>query len=511
MNTTWSDGYVHDITYTHGYYDELNPCHLTIPFLMKGLAKPEIFHACELGFGQGLSVNIHAAAYRATWYATDFNPAQAANATHLANQAGTTTHKIHIADQSFGEFCNRDDLPEFDYIALHGIWSWVSDENRHIIVDFIKRKLKIGGVLYISYNTLPGWAAPSPIRHLLAEHDKMMTSPAQNKANSAKSAVAFSSEVINLSTLLIGATPSIKTRMDDLAEQNPHYLAHEYLNRDWQPMYFADMAKWLAPAKLSFACSANFLDDFDDVLFTAEQKQFLAGIGNADFYQTIKDYFVNKQFRKDYWVKGGLSLDKTEQLTLWHSLRVMLTTPPNKFNAQITGIQSITVLQELYEPILNILGDGKIHQVSDLMNTLNGVMSHEQVFTILAILIAKKDMVLCQNPSDETIAHSQKLNIHLLEKSQSHQEINYLASPITGGGVHYSYIERLFLLAHVKGVAQDGWVGFAWQILKNLNQNLIKDGQVLQSEDENIAELGLLRDEFLVARFDMAKRLMVVS
>lgn len=510
MNATWSDGYVHDITYTHGYYDELNPCHLTVPFLMKGLAKPEIFHACELGFGQGLSVNIHAAAYRATWYATDFNPAQAANATHLANQANTINQKINIADQSFGEFCHRDDLPDFDYIALHGIWSWVSDENRHIIVDFIKRKLKIGGVLYISYNTLPGWAAPSPIRHLLAEHDKMMTSPAQNKANSAKTAVAFGQEVINLSTLLTNDTPSIKTRMDNLANQNPHYLAHEYLNRDWQPMYFADMAKWLASAKLSFACSADFLDDFDDVLFTAEQKAFLEQIDNADFYQTIKDYFVNKRFRKDYWVKGGLPLDKMEHLSLWRSLRVMLVTVPSKFDAKISNAKTITLLQELYEPILDKLSDGDIHPVSDLIDAFSDTMSYEQVVTILAILLAKKDIVLCQDPSDETIAHAQRLNIHLLEKSPGQQEINHLASPITGGGVHYSYIERLFLLAYIKGVERDGQVAFVWQILKSSNQSLIKDEKILQGDDENISEIERLCDEFFETRFDVAKKLMVV-
>jgi SAM-dependent methyltransferase len=66
-----------------------------------------------------------------------------------------------LFDESFAEFASRD-LPEFDYIGLHGIWSWISDENRAVIVDFIRRKLKVGGVLYISYNTLPGWAPLPP-------------------------------------------------------------------------------------------------------------------------------------------------------------------------------------------------------------------------------------------------------------------------------------------------------------------------------------------------------------
>lgn len=54
--------------------------------------------ACELGFGQGLSTNIHAAAGPATWFATDFNPAQAANAQKVAQ---ASNNGAHLYDQAF--------------------------------------------------------------------------------------------------------------------------------------------------------------------------------------------------------------------------------------------------------------------------------------------------------------------------------------------------------------------------------------------------------------------------
>jgi len=58
----WTEGYVADIDYTYGYYEELNPLRLLVPFLNVGLQPPEIATACELGYGQGVSVNLHAAA-----------------------------------------------------------------------------------------------------------------------------------------------------------------------------------------------------------------------------------------------------------------------------------------------------------------------------------------------------------------------------------------------------------------------------------------------------------------
>ena len=152
----WTSGYVADIGYTFGYYAELNPLRLKLAFLNAGIVYPEVGAACELGFGQGLSANIHASASVTQWHGTDFNPAQAGFARELAVASGSGAK---LYDDAFSDFCNRNDLPDFDYIGVHGIWSWISDENRAVIVDFIRRKLKVGGVVYISYNTLPGWAA----------------------------------------------------------------------------------------------------------------------------------------------------------------------------------------------------------------------------------------------------------------------------------------------------------------------------------------------------------------
>jgi hypothetical protein len=144
---------VADIGYTYGYYSELNPLNTQLTFLYASVAPPKIVNACELGFGQGVSLNVHAAASTVRWWGTDFNPAQAGFAQELAAAGGSGAS---LFDESFAEFCSRPDLPQMDYVGLHGIWSWISDENRAVIVDFVRRKLNVGGVLYVSYNTQPG-------------------------------------------------------------------------------------------------------------------------------------------------------------------------------------------------------------------------------------------------------------------------------------------------------------------------------------------------------------------
>lgn len=73
----WNAGYVSDVEYTHGYYQELNPLRVKLAFLNHGLVFPEMGTACELGFGQGVSTNFHAAGSITQWCGTDFNPTQA--------------------------------------------------------------------------------------------------------------------------------------------------------------------------------------------------------------------------------------------------------------------------------------------------------------------------------------------------------------------------------------------------------------------------------------------------
>ena len=60
--TQWTGGYVEGIDYTHGYYRELGPMHAAMALAHAGVRMPTVGQACEPGFGQGLSTNIHAAA-----------------------------------------------------------------------------------------------------------------------------------------------------------------------------------------------------------------------------------------------------------------------------------------------------------------------------------------------------------------------------------------------------------------------------------------------------------------
>ena len=82
----WAAGYVTEVGYTFGYYRDLSPGILRLASLVAGIAPPagQPLRYLELGFGQGLSINVHAAAIPGTFWGTDFNPGQVAHARALA-------------------------------------------------------------------------------------------------------------------------------------------------------------------------------------------------------------------------------------------------------------------------------------------------------------------------------------------------------------------------------------------------------------------------------------------
>jgi SAM-dependent methyltransferase len=507
----WTAGYVADIGYTYGYYTELNPSRLRLAFLNAGLSLPESGTACELGFGQGMSANIHAAASITQWFGTDFNPAQAGFAQDLCTVSGSGAK---LYDDAFADFCVRRDLPDFDYVGLHGIWSWISDENRAIIVEFIRRKLKVGGVLYISYNTLPGWAAFAPMRHLLTEHAEIIGAEGHGIVNRINGALDFAEKLLATNPGYALANPQIAERIKHIKGQNRHYLAHEYFNRDWHPMHFATMAEWLSPAKVTYACSAHYLNHIDAVNLTPDQQAFLIEIPDTMFREAVRDFMVNQQFRKDYWVKGARKLSVLDQFEALRAHKVILTTHRADVTLKVTGALGDANLSEaVYGPILDVLAEHKPYTLGQIEQALKdkGIKIAELV---QAALVLTGGGHLASVQDDRTIEQAKKrteaLNMHLMMKARGSADISYLASPVTGGGIPVGRVGQLFLLAALQHKKQPSeWASFVWQILGAQGQKILKDGKVLETAEENVAELAEQANTFNEKHLPILKALQI--
>ena len=507
----WTAGYVAEIDYTYGYYPELNPLRAKLSLLNAGLVLPEFENASELGFGQGMSVNLHAAATSIHWSGTDFNPSQAGFANELN---GITGAQAKLYDESFAEFVTRTDLPAFDFIGLHGIWSWISHENRALIIEFVRRRLKIGGVLYISYNTLPGWAAFAPMRHMMSQYAESLGAVGRPIVKRIDDAIDFVDKLVATHPAYVRDSANVEERFKKLKDLNRHYLAHEYFNRDWHPVYFSEIAQQLVSAKSQFACSANFFDLVDDVNLSAEQQTLLKEIPDPIFREGVRDVMVNQQFRRDYWVKGIRKhnvLDRVEELRMQ---RVVLANTRENLSLKVKGAHGeANMKEEVYFPIIDFLSDYKTKTIAQIEKEVASKnISFPQLLQAIMVLTNTGFLSVAQNDTQISTAkkHTDKLNAYLISKARGNGDIIYLASPVTGGGINVDRFQQLFLLGFSQGVRDPVELAKqVWQVVSSQGQKLIKEGKTLETLDESIAELTSQAKVFIEKRLPILKALQI--
>lgn len=485
--TSWNSGYVTDLDYTHGFYRELTPELLRFVALAKGIQAGSSLTYCELGCGQGFSANLLAAANPQTQiYATDFNPTQIAGARDLASDSGTPN--IHFYDHAFEQFIEEPSLPShFDIIALHGIYSWVSPENRHHIVEFVKRKLKVGGLLYISYNTLPGWAAAMPLRRLLFDHASTLNGPLVPRIDAA---IGFVEQMQSVQAAYIVQNPGIGPRIDKIKPMSRNYLAHEYLCSDWTPFYFSDVVMELSEAKLTFVGSAHLLDHIDAVNLSDDQLSLLGEISDPVRREGIRDFVVNRQFRCDVFIKGALPHTVMSSQATWLDTRFALSTLRADIPLVVVGARGeVNLLSEVYGPILDALAQGAM-TVSQLLSKQKiAELGWSALLQAIAMLVGAGHLQPCLPVKGEGKRREQTkaFNMAVLQRAKASNDLAFLASPVTGGGISVDRFSQLFLLARAQ--KESSPASFVWNILNEQNERLVKKGKTIESLEDNITEL----------------------
>jgi SAM-dependent methyltransferase len=503
----WNEGYISDIGYTHGFYRELTPSFLELVALSRGLRSPQAddpLAFAELGCGQGFSANLLAAANpHARFHAFDFNPTHVAGAQALAAETGSSNVMFH--EHSFAELDGVSDLPDFDVIALHGVWSWISPENRHRIIAFARRRLKPSGLFYISYNALPGWASAMPLRRLLVDAAARASGPLTIRIEQALSAVE---RFLDTEPMYVRANPGIRERLAKIKEQGRDYLAHEYFNRDWTPLYHADVVAELTDAKLSFVGSASPLEGVDAINLTAEQQARLAEVGEGAQRETLRDFLLNQQFRRDVFIRGAVPMPGTLMNERWLDLRLALSTVRADVPQKVAGMLGEAELQaDVYGPLLDGLASGPSTLRQIVADPVVAKLGWPRLMQAVTILIGMGHLQPCLDAKGDATrtASTRAFNAAVLKRARSSADLQFLASPVTGGGVSVDRFQQLFLLARQSNLADAP--AFVWHILETSGQRLVKEGLALQTAEENLTELRSRYAMFLEKKLPVLEQL----
>ena len=478
------DGYVRELGYTHRYCPEIAPARIDLACLAWGVQrrKPATRYL-ELAFGQGVSINIHAAAAGGEFRGIDFNPDHVTNARTLAKASGSP---VRLSAESFEEFAARDDLPQFDVIAMHGTWSWISAENRRRIVQFLQRGLAPGGRFFVSYNCLPGWSAELPLRHLLALHADLSEHEGRGPGDLVAridASLEFAQSLLEADAKYFGAHGGLPAWLAKLHGQSRNYLAHEYFNRDWHPMPSSEVARELSCANLVFAASATLAGHHDALGLTERARRLLDAATHPVMRETVFDYLVNRRFRRDIFVKEPRPMSPAAQTENLRGIAFTLLQHPDcvPSGAELPGGE-MQLPAAVYRPIIEAMAAD--HYAPKTLRELEqrpgcAGIAFGQLAQAALVLTGMGSLhpVQSRRAIDAAAPRCKALNKHILERSLESADISALASPVTGAGIFLAREEMVFLHSISLGHGgPDDWARHAWESLGEGDPAALRSG-----------------------------------
>ncbi len=195
----------------------------------------------------------------------------------------------------------RPDLGRFDYILVHGVYSWVPREAQDAILRICRQNLAPDGIAYVSYNTYPGWFLKQMVREMMLHHTRR-GSTAARKVEQARALVEF----------LARATPEdraygalLREAARARAKDSDAYLFHEFLEAHNEPLWFNQFVERIEAAGLAYLGEAQFGTMLTEQ-FEGEVKRTLEALG-GDLVETGQyiDFIRGRTFRQSLLCHAG--------------------------------------------------------------------------------------------------------------------------------------------------------------------------------------------------------------
>lgn len=386
-STPPSQGYVLDSSYPDTFFQELSPAWLSYVSAMHGVAaKPldSAFTYLELGAGLGHSTVVNAGAFpRAEFHACDFNPEHIEGGRRYADALGIRNVELH--DSSFERLLEKA-LPPFDFIVLHGVYSWVGAESRAAIRQIIQQKLAANGLVYVSYNCMPGWASELPVRRLLVE---LASAARGDSSEKMRRAVELLTQMNTRGVRYFEANAEAERAIESYARVPPNYLAHEFFNETWQPFYSVDVMDEMAEAGASYIGSATLVDNHAMLLVEESATEALKNLTSPRQQHLALDFATNRRFRRDVFIRSDAARSPAEAARAINDAVIGSVSDPWQLGTRIKVPRGhITFQPDFIESLKALLRHGAV-TFGDAVATLSGRSRNTaEIARNLAFLVA---------------------------------------------------------------------------------------------------------------------------
>ena len=460
--------YTVDLVYHAEFKSAQSPLSMYWTALAHGVSASPVTKAfvyCDLGCGDGNLLNMLACSYpHARFVGIDINPEHIRIARELAQRAGLTN--VTFIEAAFDSL-QETECGEFDFISIHGTYSWLSSEIRESVRGFISRRLKPDGLFSIHYLALPGAASDD----LVASYIRLF-----GESAGAQTATRFSTGVQELRkiapfALLFQGNRFVHDWLNEIDSLPADRLAHDFMNRQAPAFHFRDVCSEFGALGLNYLGSPRWVANLPEMrLSSAKWSAYgeLIKDRDRDYQESVLDLVAHTQSRVDLYGHAVPQTDsKLKDATDLYLQRVrdQSDLEPRR---TISSKCAADLTSELHDRIL-ALCEKQAVPVPDLFEhrELTRFGSQEIERAVQQLLSKRFLYVLVARPvvtgydSSRQYRLASRLNQIILEEQIASTASVYLASTVLGAALEIPEGVRVRLFAFLGGDLSGAWRVFS--------------------------------------------------
>jgi len=204
----------------------------------------------------------------------------------------------------------------FDYIIAHGVYSWVRVTVRDALFALVAERLAPNGILFVSFNVLPGSRVRQAAWEVLHRHANHIDDPRARM------------DAVRRLARIIGATgntshdgeDALRAEFAAIAARSDSALFHDDLALPNDPVYFTDFVAHAARFGLSYLAEAD-LHTMSGAGLSPDARDFVAAQEPAAREQYL-DFIRLRRFRQSLLRRSGATIDASKHAERIHAMYV---------------------------------------------------------------------------------------------------------------------------------------------------------------------------------------------
>lgn len=196
------------------------------------------------------------------------------------------------------------ELGQFDYIIVHGLYSWVPEPVRDRLMGLCSELLAPNGVVFVSYNALPGGHLRSMIREMMLYRVEGIADPQERVR-----------EALKFLHFLLEARPErdafrvlLEEQLKRMETHRPEATYHDELGETFHPLHFISFVEHAQEHGLQYLCDAE-LPPPPDPSYRFDLRSKLESVAPGDILkqEQMLDFVRARGYRETLLCKGNLA------------------------------------------------------------------------------------------------------------------------------------------------------------------------------------------------------------